>query len=178
MGDSGTRRPRGFDIDGPNRLATAVDIATRTRDAIRLRISGMNYAQIADQLGVDTALIHRDIQAALKSIYQEDGRELVRLETERLNAIMLAAWPACLSGDPKAAATVFGCIDRRLRLAALDKPQSIRLVLERETGALLERLQKELPSDVFERVLEVAAGLEGGDHAGGDPSEEGEESGT
>jgi hypothetical protein len=174
MGDKGSRRPRGFDIDGPNRLANALDIANRTRDAIRLRIAGMNYAQIGTKLGVDPALVQRDIQAALKSIYQEDGQELVRLENERLNAIMLAAWPACLKGDPKAAATVFGCIDRRLRLAALDKPQSIRLVLERETGALLERLQKELPSDVFERVLEVAAGLEGGDHAGGASPGEGE----
>lgn len=171
MADKSNRRSAGFDIDGPKRLETAIEIAERTRDAIRLRIAGMNYASIAAKLGVDAAVIQRDIQTALRGIYQEDGQELARLENERLNAIMLAAWPACLKVDAKAAATVFGCIDRRLKLAALDRPQSIRVVMERETSSLLNRLQKELPANVFEQVLEIASGLEVGGDALGDPGE-------
>ena len=73
MADKSNRRSAGFDIDGPKRLETAIEIAERTRDAIRLRIAGMNYASIAAKLGVDAAVIQRDIQTALRGIYQEDG---------------------------------------------------------------------------------------------------------
>lgn len=101
-------------------LPTAERVAERTAKAMRLRKAGVSYEEIARQLGVDRSVIIRDIQAALRDLYQENAKELLTLEIERLNMVMFGSWPAALKGDPKAVQAVLGCIDRRVKLGGID----------------------------------------------------------
>lgn len=58
------------------------------------------------------------------------------------------------------------------RIAAmygLDQPKSLRVEMERQTSELLAKLQKELPPDVYEQVLAIAASSDGEDGAEEDP---------
>lgn len=101
-------------------LVTSENIAERTSKAMRLRKAGVTYEEIARQLGVDKSAIIRDIQAALRDLYQEDAKELLTLEIERLNMVMFGSWESALAGDPKAVQAVLGCIDRRVKLGGID----------------------------------------------------------
>jgi hypothetical protein len=67
------------------------------------------------------------------------------------------------------------CIKVGTRIAALyglDQPKSLRVEMDREMTAMLDRLQKELPRDVYERVLAIASGETSGDEAEGDSEAE------
>jgi len=55
-------------------------MTVRRAEAVELRAAGLSYRQIANRLGVDVAVAHRDVRKALK-VYAE--RESVAVESAR-----------------------------------------------------------------------------------------------
>jgi transposase-like protein len=93
--------------------------ARKTR-AIELRMQGMTYQQIADEMGYKNAgSVYTIIKAAQErqlGAAVEDYRET---ELARLDALQEALWPAAMAGDVSAVEATLKVIESRCRLLGL-----------------------------------------------------------
>lgn len=81
-------------------------IAERARRARDMRIIGMSYQQIADQLGVSTETVRTDIKRYAQDLPKEEALEY-RDHQVALHEMMISRWvPKALKGDYKAAMVV------------------------------------------------------------------------
>ncbi len=83
--------------DTPRRATKARPInltaAKRRADAVRLRIEGHTFEQIARKVGYsDKAAAFKAVQAARKEILREPTEELVGLEVDRLESLIAETW--------------------------------------------------------------------------------------
>ena len=84
----------------------ALRIAERARKARDMRIIGMSYPQIADQLGVSPATVRNDIKRFTEDLPKEEALEY-RDHQVALHEMMISRWaPKALKGDYKAAMVV------------------------------------------------------------------------
>jgi len=127
----------------PDRVA----IAERERQALELRKAGATYERIAQALGLSERggawkLVHR----ALEQTLQEPSDELRRLESERLDALLRALWPAAMDGKGYAVERCLQIMDRRAKMLGLDAPSrsSVTVVTEDVVDAEIRRLEAEL----------------------------------
>lgn len=104
--------------------ARRAEIAKRRADAIRLRIAGLEWQDIADRLnyaskGAACTDVSRAMQERL--VEQDQAVEEMRaIETMRLDRIMAGLWSSAAGGNARAADTVVRIIDRRCKLNGLD----------------------------------------------------------
>lgn len=110
----------------PPSKAQKAQTAERRRKAITLRLAGMDWQSIADQLGyADRGAACKDVNRALEANLAEQSQAadtLREVETLRLDRLQAAAWPSAVKGDLKAIETVLKVIDRRVKLQGLDMP--------------------------------------------------------
>lgn len=84
----------------------ALRIAERARKARDMRIVGMSYPQIADQLGVSVGTVRSDIKRFTEDLPKEEAIEY-RDHQVALHEMMISRWaPKALKGDYKAAMVV------------------------------------------------------------------------
>lgn len=84
----------------------AIRIAERARKARDMRIIGLSYQQIADQLGVSTETVRTDIKRYTQDLPKEEAIEY-RDHQVALHEMMISRWaPKALKGDYKAAMVV------------------------------------------------------------------------
>ncbi len=106
----------------------ALAARSRAGDALRLRIEGRTFREIAVILKADVSTICRDIQRCLRDILQDnaDAAETLRaLEVERLDALHASIWPAAVGGNLAAIDRVLSIMQRRARLCGLDAPAKV-----------------------------------------------------
>ncbi len=165
--------------------------AERRKRACELRAMNWSLDEIAKELGYsEPSGAWRAIQKALADLPAPSAEILRRKQVHDLLEIHRAHYPyACgmsgardedgsLKPPSKDAADV--CIKVGTRIAALyglDQPKSLRVEMDREMAALLDKLQKELPRDVYELVLAIASGETSGGEAEGDSEAEAGEAG-
>lgn len=127
--------------------------------ALQLRIQGMPYYQIAEELGVEEWQATEWVTRQLQGLRGEEVRnaDVARqLHLERLDAMMKANWPLALAGKADNAAIVLRCMERASKLLGLDAPQKVdithrlRLMAEQE-GLDYEELLAEA-NDVIKRL--------------------------
>lgn len=104
-----------------------LDLAHRTRKALTLRLQGLTFREVAEQVGVSVATAHKYVTRALADIPKGEADTLRALECERLDALQAAYWDAALAGNLDAADRVLRIIDRRARLLGLDAPQRMEM---------------------------------------------------
>lgn len=133
--------------------------------ALDLRISGMNYRTIAQQLGISESGAYKAVVRALKRLNEqiiERADEVRRMELDRLNKMLRGLWPAALKGNQGAIDRVIKIMDRRARyIPGLNTPDQLEVRDWRkeaqeagfDTAAAFERLVQ----DAVETVT-VAAG--------------------
>ena len=84
----------------------AIRLAERARKARDMRIVGLSYQQIADQLGVSTETVRTDIKRYTQDLPKEEAIEY-RDHQVALHEMMISRWaPKALKGDYKAAMVV------------------------------------------------------------------------
>ena len=106
----------------PMSATQRVTVAERRTKAVRLAASGMDYTQIAQQLGYhDRSGAFKAISAALRAQQAEAVDELRALEIERLDALQRSCWDAALEGAIPAVDRVLKVIAARVRLLGLDQ---------------------------------------------------------
>lgn len=91
--------------------------------ALELRLAGVTYQQIADELAyAGRQGAYKAVESALKLTLQEPAEALRRLSSERLDRATLAIWRAVSAGDLRAIETMLRIEARRARLLGLDAP--------------------------------------------------------
>ncbi len=132
-------------------LGRRADVARRRAEAIKLRLAGATYQQIADSDlypdGAGRAFAFMDIKRALEESQREIHEDAALLRTEdllRLDRIMLAMWQRAIGGDVKAAEVVLKVIDKRTKLLGTEAPQRIALESETEVDRAIRDLEEQL----------------------------------
>ena len=119
-------------------MPRGTDIIVRSIKALDLRLAGVSYRQIGEQLDISHTQAERDVQAMLDEMAQEPAEAVRKAELARLDRLVMAHWPAALRGDHRATATVLQIMDRRARYLGLDAPQKIDL-----TASIREMAERE-----------------------------------
>jgi len=104
--------------------ARAIEIAERRKEALNLRIMGLSYTEIAEQLEVSRPTAIRDIQTVLAELRQEtlkEAEDLRNIELRRLELATAAIMPKVAAGDMQAIAALIRLSERRCKLMGLDK---------------------------------------------------------
>lgn len=115
----------------PASKAQQAATAERRKKAIALKLAGLDYQSIADQLGYsDRAAAYVDIDRALKKNLAEEAEqvELLRhVAVQQLNRLQAAVWPKAVKGDTRAAETALRVITQRCKLQGIEAPTQIAL---------------------------------------------------
>ncbi len=105
-----------------------LQISELRRKSLELRIIGLSYQQIADQLGVSKSRAYRACTAALDEI-NEETKKLAQLnktlDLQRLDWIIREAMKQALKGDLQAMDRIMKAIDRRAKIYGFEAPQKI-----------------------------------------------------
>lgn len=70
--------------DGKGRYARSIDTAERDAEAAHLFSQGLNYPEIARELGVSKWTAMRAVQRAVQAVVQDAGQEALRVHASRL----------------------------------------------------------------------------------------------
>lgn len=121
--------------------------AQRRAKAWQLRLAGATLDEIAEGLGyAGRAAVSKDLSRSLQAAETAEANarhEWRELEIARLDRLQRGAWAAGVAGEPKSAAIVLACIDRRIKLRGLAAPvqvesdATVKYIIE---GAELENL--------------------------------------
>ena len=96
----------------------------RQLKALELRLAGVTYQQIADELGyAGRQGAFKAVEAALRLTLREPADSLRRISAERLDRATLAIWRAVSAGDLQAIDRLLRIEARRAKLLGLDAPQ-------------------------------------------------------
>ena len=102
-----------------------VQAAVRRKEAVDLRLQGMTYREIGQELGVTPTRARQLVAEALAAIEKdtaESAEELRRLELDRLDQLQSGLWEAAAGGNLKAVGAALKIMERRARLVGLDAP--------------------------------------------------------
>jgi hypothetical protein len=105
--------------------AKRIEAAQRRLQALNLRLEGKTYLEIGTAMSVSEQRAWRLVTQELRRLNtrrEERAAELVRLQSERLDALLAALWPKALAGDAVAVARVLALFERQAKLHGLDAP--------------------------------------------------------
>jgi hypothetical protein len=94
--------------------------------AYQLMLGGKSHSEIADILGMEN---FNDVWRLMTERFSEDARmltsaerkDLLALETLRLNALMAAVWPSAMMGDPKSVEAAVRIVATRAKINGLEQ---------------------------------------------------------
>ena len=95
--------------------------------ALDLRKSGMNYENIAKNLGMSLEGSRQCViraLAKLKEVCAEKAEEVRQLESERLDALTQGLWEKAVTGDVAATTACLRVMERRSKLLGVDLVQA------------------------------------------------------
>lgn len=152
----------------PEGKGSDLDLAASDITAVELRIAGLSYRQIAQQMGVARSTAHEKVRRALARWGSETVEEYRRLELMRLDQATAAVWPQVVSRQPdlRATRTFLQIVDRRARLLGLYQGADAGGLLQiddPERGEAAEEM--DAASGVVQAVQAIAEAL-GADVAG------------
>jgi hypothetical protein len=124
-------------VPGVTNLKTSEHNLARRKtqaEALELRMTGMSFPKIAAELGITSQYAHKLVTKALQEVTQEPAEELLVLETERLDALMNAAYKrAILNGGSYDINSCLKIMERRAKLLGLDGAIKVEDVTQTES---------------------------------------------
>ena len=106
--------------------------------AIQLKLQGLTYQQIADELGYTSrGTVYKIIKTAQATQLTDAVEEHLDIEVSRLNALQAAVWPAAMSGDLRALVVAARIIEARCRLLGLIGPATKRTACQQPQTLVL-----------------------------------------
>lgn len=100
----------------------------RERKAHQLRLAGLTYSQIGEELGLSESGAFKSVMRFIdnaKAIDQEDAERHRSLELDRLDKAQAAVWNRVLGGDLKAVGAFLKISGHRSSLLGLNAPTRI-----------------------------------------------------
>lgn len=119
---------RGGHYPGP---AAKAETAERRKKAVELRLSGMKWDDIAQELGYASApaactSVRRAMEEARKECHQV-AEDLIQQTIMRYDELQAAHWPKALAGNQGSAKIVLQCLAGRARIEGVDMPKRIEV---------------------------------------------------
>ncbi|MBA9005964.1 hypothetical protein [Thermomonospora cellulosilytica] len=118
--------------------------AERRRKAIAMRIAGVDWQSIADQLGyASRGAACTDVTRALKANRRAEAQEVELLrdiEGQRLDRLQAAYWAPALKGDHRSAEVILRVMAQRARLEGLEAPTRVSVEAQQLGDEILELL--------------------------------------
>lgn len=129
----------------------------RRMRALTMRNAGATYAKIAEQLGVSTLTVRKDVRLALREVISETAEDMVARQRAVLLDMTRANYPAALQGDLGAQNAIVRCLEHEAKLFGLYAPTRVAVgVSDTEFAAqaaeLISALGLEPPAELA-RVL-------------------------
>lgn len=94
----------------------------RKARAVELRLAGMEYAEIAREVGyANKGTAWKAANGALRERTDQMADEYLETELARLDALQAASWEDAMAGDTTAIHTVLKVMGHRMRLLGLDR---------------------------------------------------------
>jgi hypothetical protein len=126
--------------------AKGAELAKRRKRAIELRMQGLTYDQIAEELKLPGGRghVYRDLQAARREAdleLRESIDEQRAIENARLDAMQATIWEAAVDGDLEAQKGVLRLMQHRARLNGLQAPQRIEFSVRPEVQQRIDELR-------------------------------------
>ena len=122
--------------------------AQRRNAAIKLRIAGATWDDIAQQLGYGSkATAHSDVRDALRQGLEElalNREELRQLEMDRIDRLTMALWTKAMAGDTKAVDSINRLRIQYARLLGLEAPIQHEVITIDAVTAEIQRLEAKL----------------------------------
>lgn len=108
--------------------------------ALRLRLAGMHYQEIADEVGYKSPSgAQQAVERAMRKLPLEDAGKLREKQLRQLAELQRSNWPRALKGSPAAANVIIRCMVREARLHGLDAPRKVKGELEVTATAAAKR---------------------------------------
>src|SRR3989304_4016468 len=100
----------------PEQSKKKVTQTARQAEALKLRISGMAFEQIAQTMGYRTrSAAYKAVQEALRKTIQEPADEVRKQELARLDQLLLSVWDNATTPE---SATHYEAMDRAIKIMA------------------------------------------------------------
>jgi hypothetical protein len=98
----------------------------RSVEAYQLLLGGKSHSEIADILGLAYTqdvyqLLTERFKTDAAKLTEAERKDLLALETLRLNALQAAVWPAAMMGDPKSVDSAVRIIQARSKINGLEQ---------------------------------------------------------
>lgn len=96
-----------------------------TMDCLDLRKRGFSIPAVAQRLGISPTAVRKHIEDAVTSmeaVKSEDAAHLRELDLARLDELYIPMHEKAIRGDPRALQACLSIMERRARLAGMDKP--------------------------------------------------------
>lgn len=106
-------------------------LAERRRAALRMRITGATYAEIAEHHGHSTSRAHADVMAAMAEFSRDTPEQVLGRQLSMLADMRAAMWSAAMDGDSEAITAVLAIMDHEARLLGLYAPVKTAITTER-----------------------------------------------
>ncbi|WP_280332882.1 hypothetical protein [Nocardia wallacei] len=104
------------------------DERERQAKALKLRMAGVPWAAIADELGyADPSGPFRAVESLLNRQESEAAESYRKIEDMRLDVALRKVWQDVMAGDLKAIDTLLKVHDRRVKLHGLAAPQRVEV---------------------------------------------------
>jgi hypothetical protein len=147
-----------------------LEIENRRRVALEMRMSGLNYEDVATQIRIrfpeeknySRQRAWDDVEALLEQTRtenQELAQAAIQLELTRLDQMHSIAHAAMMGGDLKAIDTLLKVSAARCALLGINAPLQIRIdeAVESEVRGALEKLRLTLSPENYKQIIEVLA---------------------
>ena len=109
---------------GNNTSPRNLSAKQRAAKAFDLRLGGLTYQVIADQLGYRSpASAYKAVKRVMDKMVQEPAERLLKHEENRLDKMLAAVWAKVLQGHLGATDRALRIMERRAKLLGLDAPE-------------------------------------------------------
>jgi transposase-like protein len=132
----------------PKLSVRVVSARLRAIEAVKLRVEGNTYTEIARRVGyANRSTAFHAVNRELERTAQEPADQLRTLECERLNELLRALWPKAMAGNTQAVEKILMVMDRRARYLGLDAPvridvtEQIRILVETAVATGLDEAE-------------------------------------
>lgn len=103
--------------------------------ALDLRLRGLSYPKIADELGCGLATAHRWVQEALERSIDEPARDIIKIELKRLDKMLESIEEIAANAEDddvklRAHDRILKVQERRAKLLGLDSPVQVEVKTE------------------------------------------------
>lgn len=124
----------------------------RRMNAVRLRVAGLTYEQIAEQLNLSTDSAHDMVQRTLSRAENQHVETMRAIENERLDTAQSVIWNRVLQGDIKAIDAFLRISNQRVKINGLAAPTKldISIGVRTEMEEALSRLESMVLTDIMD----------------------------